>query len=79
MSHIFRRLSETEIEKDHYPQIRSSGTSYIRAAIDQSSQTSRGLGIVLATSITVVLVAVVFVTLSVLPGRTITTRCRTGA
>jgi hypothetical protein len=71
----FRRLSESRIESDHYLRMGNSRASYTRAAIDQPSHMSRGLSIVLAASITVLVIGVVFVALSVIHSHPITACC----
>jgi hypothetical protein len=76
---ICRRLSESEIASDHYPRMAKNETGYIPAAVDHPSQISRGKGIVLAASVTLLLLGVVFIALLVQPRHPITSRRRTSA
>jgi hypothetical protein len=76
---ICRRLSQSVIANDHYPRMAKNETGYIPAAVDHPSQISRGIGIILAASITVLLLGVVLIALSVQPRHTSTSRRRTGA
>jgi hypothetical protein len=64
---IYRRPSESGIAGDHYPRMADNDTGYTLAAVDHPSQISRGIGIVLAASVTVLLLGVVLIALSVQP------------
>jgi hypothetical protein len=75
----FRRLSESGTESDHDLRMRNSRAGYTQAAIDQSSHMSRGLSIILATFVTVLVIGVVFIALSVLHSHPITACYRRGA
>jgi hypothetical protein len=76
---ICRSLSESEIANDLCPRMAKNETGYIPAAVDHPSQISRGKVIVLAASVTVLLLGVVLIALSVQPRHPSTCHRRTGA